>query len=1291
MTQILIFKNKIRLTAFSLLLTLSTFAQTVTIGTGTATSNATNITPYKTLWEDGRSQLLILASELNSAGAPSGGIITNLAFNVTAINAQVLNGFTVRIGHTTLTALTNAFQPNGTFTTCFTGNIGATSVGWNTYTFTNQFTWNGASNIIVEVCFDNAAWNGNSTVQVSTTTFNSNTSANADLATGCTLTGTSVGTTRPNIRMNFIPSTPCTAPPSGGTATAAVTNPCPAEPASISVTGGTIGTGATYQWQSSPNNITWSNITTGGTNPFYSGTVSTPTFFRRQVTCSTQTATSTSVLITPRSFIQCYCTAGASSAFDSDIGKVKFSLGCTTILENGFDSPATNNANATGTYTSFINTVPPARFVKGLAHDAELYYVSRGGYFQSHFNVFIDLNKNGIFEANERLANVAGVNAGANGKAGAARVTLTIPVTADTGFTGMRIYMQEGGSAASGPCGTFTWGEVEDYMVRIVNAPDMQITSVVSPVNNSCGTDQSRVIVTVRNNSATDTSFFNTARAVITGALNTTLNGSMCRMLLPGQSDTIQFPVTINTIAGGTYNIRTFPNIISDPNFNNDTTNVNITISPLPNNPTVVKSSQFNGTFDQGTLAQPDYVASNDTIVYELTAPVGFTNAQYGSAWLADVTVKSFTGTNISNFTLFPPSGSDNAKVRIVPNSNEVDSIYEMVTRFYFTPSNCDTLVKRVIYIAPRPVSKFGNSISCFGTPTQFTDSSTLVRGTISYEWDFGDAGNADTSTAQNPQYLFSASGNYTVTLTTTSNLGYKNTVTKQISVGYTPVPSFSFTNQCDGNPFNFKNNTTIGGSQTTMTYVWNFLNDNTIATTTDASKLYAGVGNYDVRLTAKSVLNCEASITRTVNVFPVPDADFSSSTACTDKNTIFTNTSTVQYGDLGYYWSFGNGTNSTDKNPSASFATIGNRSVKLVVTTEFGCIDSVTKTVTVGQTPVTDFSVQNNCSADSVTFVNNTTGSGVINSNWNFGDGNVTANNASVVKNKYNAGSYNVRLTATSGNCSSEATKTIVVNSSPEADFTTNGNACLGSATQFTNISSGNSISNVWSFGVGSSSSTLKDPTFTYATAGSYNVKLVVTSDKGCADSIIQQVVVYALPNSSFSKVFNTAPTQNLQRQRQVSLTPADSNYFSYFWTMGDGTNYQQVKPTHNYLQDGKYYITLKVIDNRGCENSFLDSVIFNLSSTTDLSSNNSVSVFPNPFKNSTNVSFVLAQQSMVSVVVYDMLGRELKTLHNGSTTSGLHQIEFNTNELSTKSAGYIIRVMIDGKSYTKQVIEIK
>lgn len=176
----------------------------VQVGTLGTTTTSTTYTPYKTLWEDGRTQYLILASEIISNGG-SAGQINSLAFNVSTAQAQVLNGFTIKMGSTALTSLTNTFQPNGGFTTCYTSNVPGTTIGWNTYMFSNGFNWNGIDNIIVEVCFDNASWTSNSGIHYNTLAFNSNTQVNADGQVGCSMAATGVYTQRPVMQLNILP------------------------------------------------------------------------------------------------------------------------------------------------------------------------------------------------------------------------------------------------------------------------------------------------------------------------------------------------------------------------------------------------------------------------------------------------------------------------------------------------------------------------------------------------------------------------------------------------------------------------------------------------------------------------------------------------------------------------------------------------------------------------------------------------------------------------------------------------------------------------------------------------------------------------------------------------------------------------------------------------------------------------------------------------------------------------------------------------------------------------------
>jgi PKD repeat protein len=177
------------------------------VGTGTSVSPSTNITPYKSFWMDGRSQYLILASEMAALGVVGGGEINSVAFDVVSASAQQLTDFTIKMGGTSVTAMTSAFQPTTGMITCYSANT-TTSTGWNVHTFTTPFIWNGVDNILIEVCYDNNAYTTNSSVTYSTTSFQSVTDGYADLGTssGCTpggITNQVVGSFRPNMQLNM--------------------------------------------------------------------------------------------------------------------------------------------------------------------------------------------------------------------------------------------------------------------------------------------------------------------------------------------------------------------------------------------------------------------------------------------------------------------------------------------------------------------------------------------------------------------------------------------------------------------------------------------------------------------------------------------------------------------------------------------------------------------------------------------------------------------------------------------------------------------------------------------------------------------------------------------------------------------------------------------------------------------------------------------------------------------------------------------------------------------------------
>lgn len=163
-----------------------------TVGTGT-TNRAY---PFSGLWEDGRTQMLITAAELNAAGI-TGGILKALALNVTAKNSSLpYNGLNIKLGCTSLTALSG--YSTG-LSTVYSGNY-STVAGWNTFTFSTNYAWDGSSNLIVEICYDNSTWTNSDDVATSATAFSSVYYNNADASVGCSFSTGSSATNRPNLR-----------------------------------------------------------------------------------------------------------------------------------------------------------------------------------------------------------------------------------------------------------------------------------------------------------------------------------------------------------------------------------------------------------------------------------------------------------------------------------------------------------------------------------------------------------------------------------------------------------------------------------------------------------------------------------------------------------------------------------------------------------------------------------------------------------------------------------------------------------------------------------------------------------------------------------------------------------------------------------------------------------------------------------------------------------------------------------------------------------------------------------
>ncbi len=117
------------------------------------------------------------------------------------------------------------------------------------------------------------------------------------------------------------PGVACAGAPVAGTTAATDTSVCPGVNFGLTLAGNSIASGLTYQWESSANNTNWSPIA-NATSVFYQASQTADTYYRCVVTCSGQSSTSTSLLVTTNTFVDCYCASAATGAAGADIDNV---------------------------------------------------------------------------------------------------------------------------------------------------------------------------------------------------------------------------------------------------------------------------------------------------------------------------------------------------------------------------------------------------------------------------------------------------------------------------------------------------------------------------------------------------------------------------------------------------------------------------------------------------------------------------------------------------------------------------------------------------------------------------------------------------------------------------------------------------------------------------------------------------------------------------------------------------------------------------------------------------------
>jgi PKD repeat protein len=248
------------------------------------------------------------------------------------------------------------------------------------------------------------------------------------------------------------------------------------------------------------------------------------------------------------------------------------------------------------------------------------------------------------------------------------------------------------------------------------------------------------------------------------------------------------------------------------------------------------------------------------------------------------------------------------------------------------------------------------------------------------------------------------------------------------------------------------------------------------------------------------------------------------------NNNFIFTNQSTPNNSSLKYKWDFGNGDTSTLQSPTYHYNMLGGTSVKLVVTANNECLDSITKFISVNAEAVANFSIANatQClTGNNFSFTNSATNSNT--QTWSFGDLS-TSSVLNPTKKYATAGNFAVKLVAkNNANCNDSITKTVTVNAQPTIGNIT-GNIIPNSiSTPFTYsvLSQANSNYNWFA-----TNGTIQNGQGTNAISvlwtslGAGNLMAKITNINGCIDSTILPInISVGINNLSLDNDLNVYP----------------------------------------------------------------------------------------------------------------------------------------------------------------------
>lgn len=497
-----------------------------------------------------------------------------------------------------------------------------------------------------------------------------------------------------------------------------------------------------------------------------------------------------------------------------------------------------------------------------------------------------------------------------------------------------------------------------------------------------------------------------------------------------------------------------------------------------------------------------------------------------------------------------------------------------------------DSITRTNAIVISKPVAGFTSTdtLTCTGKPVRFSNLSTGPL--LTYTWDLG---NGQTSTLANPATTYAAEGVYDIRLWIKDQYGCLDSIAKPAYIAVrNPVAQFSLSDSLSSCPplvVNFTNQ-----SQHYISHEWDF-GDGTRSSLQNPLHFYTYPGTYRARLTVVSVGGCVDTISKVI-VVRGPQGTFSYdiTAGCVPTTITFTAHTKDQ---VTFIWDFNDGStvHTGDSVITHTFTRMGEYLPKMILRDPQGCQVPITGPDTIriyGVDAKMGLNTYVVCDSGRVNFRDSSVSNDRITAYlWTFGDGSTSAlQHPSHLYTQ--TGNYPISLTVTTQQgCKDTAFNTapLRIVQSPQAGIYGDTAACVPALLDFGGQLLNQDTSALqwsWDFG-NNTAAAVQDPgAVTYATAGSYQVRLVLANSSGCRDTVWHPVWARPLP------VINANDDITICRYQPVTLSA--SGGVSYAWLPAAGLSCASCSsPVATPDSTKRYYIEGKNIF--GCRAS--DSVL--------------------------------------------------------------------------------------------------